>query len=268
MLIIDDNNAEQFTWRQPHQGGEKREYGLLAKKDRAVSDRPIFGAADLPIIPMEEWPDRIADQERNKSSLYHIWQDSGIGILDQDGLSYCHAYSAAMGLMMQRALQGLPYVALSACSIGGPVTNFRNAGAYIGDDLKQCVDVGCATYEYVAEHAYRSGNFKSGWEENAKLHRATEIFELEDNNTLQTGSALLQNKPVQTGLDWWGHAVTFMRLLDLNKSLPATNWARYGIGFINSWSPSWGDGGWGVLTGRKAIANEQYIFGQVVSSIN
>jgi hypothetical protein len=268
VLIIDDNNAEQFTWRQPHQGGERREYGLLSKKDGPYASKPRFGSAELAIIPMEEWPDRIADQERNKSSLFHIWQDSGIGILDQNGLSYCHAYSAAMGLMMQRALQGLPYVALSPCSIGGPVTGYRNAGAYIGDDLEQCVKVGCSTYDFVAEHQYRQGAFKDGWEENAALHKATEIFELEDNNTLQTGSALLQNKPVQTGIDWWGHAVTFMRLLDLNKSLKATDWNRYGIDFPNTWSETWGKRGWGVLTGRKAIANEQYIFGQVVASLN
>ena len=110
---------------------------------------PFAAAYDGPIIPMDQWPDRIADLERNKATLRHVWADSPIGVLNQSRLPYCHAFSPALAIMLMRHVQGLPYVQISAGSIGGPVTGYRARGAYVIDDLRVCVERGAASTEFV-----------------------------------------------------------------------------------------------------------------------
>lgn len=268
MLIIDDANYRQFMPDGLPQGGEVRRSGVRPRAEHPVYGSTRYGSEfNLPLIPMQEWPDRIADLERRKASLWHLWKDSEIGVLDQNGLSYCHAFSCVLGIMLSRLIQGLPYVGLSSSSIGAPVTNYRNAGAWIIEDLEQAKSVGAASLEFVPSLTTRRGDFKPGWEQNAALHRVTEWTELGSRNFQQHGSAMLQCKPACNGLNYWGHAVTDVALVDLDKSRPATSEDRYGILFINSWSKGWGDGGCAVRSGRQKYADEAYIPGYVTQSL-
>ena len=43
------------------------------------------------------------------------------------------------------------------------------------------------------------------------------------------------------GLNFWGHSVLFLRLLDRYPRLPANNPNRYGTRFVNSWDVTWGE---------------------------
>jgi hypothetical protein len=101
-----------------------RECGLIPFATYRGDEPQIFSADKIPLIPWEEMPDRIADQERQKSSLWHVWKESKIGANDQNGLPYCHAASAVNGIALVRELAGLPYVELSIGSVGGPVTGY------------------------------------------------------------------------------------------------------------------------------------------------
>ena len=67
-LIITDDN-----WRDHCKPGDVR-CGTFARDFAKVPYGSIAGVpgADIPIIPMEEWPDRIADKERTKSTLKQI----------------------------------------------------------------------------------------------------------------------------------------------------------------------------------------------------
>jgi hypothetical protein len=160
-------------------------------------DEPqIFSADKIPLIPWEEMPDRIADQERQKSSLWHVWKESKIGANDQNGLPYCHAASAVNGIALVRELAGLPYVELSIGSVGGPVTGYRKRGAYIIDDLEHCVKAGAASVQYVPNLQVSRNGWKDGAEEDALKHRIEEWYRLESRNVQQQLSALLQNFPV------------------------------------------------------------------------
>ena len=113
-LIIDDSNYRNHV--------TPCGYGLIP---RDYSETPYGGTGfaapfNIATIPEAEWPDRIADRERNKATNYDVWKDTPIGILNQGQLPYCHAFSNVWAIMMKRALMGLPYVELSAGSIGGP----------------------------------------------------------------------------------------------------------------------------------------------------
>lgn len=245
-----------------------REKGLIPYSTFSGEEPNIFGADELPLIPMEEWPDRIADLERRKASLWHIWNDSPMGAVDQNGLPYCHAASAVTLLMLLREAQGLPYVKLSIGSVGGPVTGFRKRGAYIMDDLEQIVKAGAASVDFVPDLDWSGKGWKEGAKENAMLHRCSEFNKLKKRNVEQHGSALLQVLPVGVGLNYWSHAVTDGRLVDYRPNLAATNWRRYAVDFLNSWSTNYGDRGWGRRIDNKWPADEAYVGRQATASEN
>lgn len=275
--IGDDNYQNQLgDGDTVFAGGETRFLNGLLPRSEGVKkgEVPEYGAipgvatADAKIvrIPMESWPDLIADQERNQSSLWHLWKDSPIGVLDQDGLSYCHAFSADDATMLIRWIMGLPYVELSAGSIGGPVTGYRNRGAYIIDDLHQVVNKGVASTEFVPMRQVSKSGWKPGAEENAALHKATEFWDGQPRDFELQGSALFAGFPTCDGYDWWGHAVTGLRIRDLNNGRKATDHLRYSKTILNSWGKSYGYDGCGDLTGSKKIADEWYVFRQATAS--
>lgn len=259
-LIIDDFNWQEFC--DPTDGRcqtiardyEKVPYGAI----------PVAPPGGVTIIPMEEWPDRIADKARRKDTLKDIWADTPIGVWDQGSVGYCHAFSAVMLVAIERAAQQLPYVPLSASSVGGPVTGWRNAGAYIHDDLDRIVKYGASSIEFVPMLTTNRNDAKPGWEANALLHRVTEFTDVRPRNVLEHGSLLLQNHPVGVGLNYWGHAVTDLVLHDLYPQKKATDWTRYGVEFLNSWRKTWGDGGFGIRTGNKFLADAIYALLQVI----
>jgi len=260
-LIITDEN-----WRN-HCNPNDIRCGTLARDFEKVPYGSIPGVPegiDIPIIPMEHWPDAIADKERTKSSIKHVWERSKIGVLNQSTISYCHAFSGVMGAMIDRELMGLDYVELSASSVGGPVTNWRNAGAYIFDDLKQMI-VGIASTEFVPMLTTNRSDCKPGWEADAKKYAVTEWKDVKARDILVHGSLLLANNPVLVGLNYWGHAVFDGALKDMDKSKKATDWTRYGIDFLNSWGTKYGNGGWGVRTGSKMLADSIYTIFQVTA---
>jgi hypothetical protein len=258
-LIIDDTNYSRWQNGEAHEcGNEQRYHGTLPRRTQYGS--LPFGVTSIPTIPMEEWPDRIADMERTKSTLKHIWADvMPKPVWDQDGLGYCHGFSAVMCLAVQIfGVQGLPYVELSSSSVAGRVTGWRNRGAAIDDDLEVMVKYGACTTEFCPMTTANRADCKPGWEENALKYRVLRWYDGQSRNLLQQGSLLLTNKPTGVGLNYWGHAVTDMVLRDINKSLRATDPERYGIEFLNSWTKNWGDYGWGVRVGSRKYADQFY----------
>ncbi len=266
-LIIDDSNYLNHI--DPTINGESKSRGLLPRRTM-YGAIPSIPTTTIKRIPVAEFPDRIADQERNKSSLWHVWKDSKIGTLNQNGLSYCHAFSATDALMILREYQGLPYVELSASSVGAPVTNYRNAGAWIEEDLKQMVKVGVATTEFVPMRTTKRSDFKTGWEANAELHKAALFEDGKPRDFELFVSAMLQNFPVCMGLDWWGHAVTGIRakIVDKSKGCIVVNGVGIAPDILNSWGPEWGTDGVGTLANSKGIPDEWYVVRQATPSNN
>ncbi len=259
-LIINDLN-----WREHCNPADIR-CGTAARNYEQVpyGAIPSVPPRAVQTIQMEEWPDRIADKERTKSSLKHIWADSQIGVLNQASVSYCHAFMTVMLMMIKREQMGLPFVRLSASSIGGPVTGWRNAGAFIHDDLERAVKAGACSVDFCPMLTTNRSDCKTGWEADAAKYKVSEFTDVRPRNFLEHGSLLLQNHPVGVGLNYWGHAVTDMVLRDLYPTKRATDEARYGVEFLNSWQASWGNGGFGVRTGSKMYADAIFALYQLV----
>lgn len=225
---------------------------------------PILGASDVTRIPMEAWPDLIADRRRRKATLKAMWQASRIGVWNQSSLRYCHSFSTAMGVAFWREQQGLPFVELSPSSVAAPITGYQNKGWYIDGALEQAVKVGVATTEFVPRGTTGRADFKPGWEASAAKHRVVEWAEGRSRDIVLQGTLLLNGMGYVAGLNWWGHAIWCVELLDLAPGKPATDWNRYGIEYLNSYGREWGEDGWGVLTGQRAIADSITIPRQVV----
>ncbi len=262
-LIISDETWDQFKSSVANTsqlcGTLPRDYAKVPYGSMPYA-KPL--GSEIPIIPMEEWPDRIADQERTKSTLKHIWADCKIGVFNQSSLSYCHSFSSVMGLMITRGVMGLPKRRLSASSVAAPITNYQNKGWYIEDALKQMFEVGVATEDFVPMRTTKKSDFKAGWREDAARNRVAEFFDVPSRNILIHGSLLLSRHPVIVGLDYWGHAVADLLLRDMNRRLKATDAARYGSEFLNSWDASWGNEGFGVRMGSKFLADSIYAIRQ------
>lgn len=251
-FIINDSNYHNLL-SDPITSGM---CGCLPRRT-AYGALPFARAQQVDLIPWEQIPDMIADQERNKSGLYHIWEDAGAWTLDQNPLSYCWAGSVADAIMFERAVMGLPFVKISLSSIAAPVVQFKNTGYYVEAALKEAIDVGGASVEFVPEATTDPRSFKPGWRDNAAKNRVVLWTDCTPRNPQEMLTRLLRRQPVAVGLNWWGHAVCFARPMDRYPKMPANDWRRYGIGFLNTWG-SWGDRGWGILEGDRQLADQAY----------
>lgn len=250
-LIINDGNYLQ------HHTFEDRSRGLIPRQEGqelVYGERPTF-----PLIPREEWPDLISTMERDKSRLSDVCREHNIPCFDQNGTNYCHANSPALAIMILRAAQGQPYVHLSPGSIGGPVTGFRNAGAWIGDDLDHIVEHGCASVDYVPANQVSRDGWAPGAEENSLQHRVNEWWDLPRRSFDHMMTLLFLRVPVCTGHNWWRHAVT---ALDPVMIRPG----KFGARFRNSWGPGYGDDGFFVMEEGKGTPDEHYAPRSIVAA--
>lgn len=212
---------------------------------------------DLKLIDRSEWKDRIRQMEKDQSRLSDILKDAGLKALNQMRTNYCHANAPAMAIMVLRAVQGIKLpVPLSPASIAGPITGFRNEGAYIHQDLRQITEVGCASQDFVPANQIGREGFRTGWEADAAKNRVTEWFDFPEPDGKMFDrimTCLLSGIPVCTAHNWWGHAV-----LALDPWFDAQG---YGTRDINSWGedfPEQGDGGFFILREQPATADEAY----------
>jgi hypothetical protein len=69
----------------------------------------------------------------------------------------------------------------------------------------------------------------------------------------QKMTLLLSNVPVINDYMWWGHAVCSYDAVELNPNLDLMDPNRWGSYDRNSWGDGYGDQGFFVVQGRKAI---------------
>lgn len=98
-LVIDDNNAHLFTDPNLTVDGERKARGLILRNYNThphcySADSGPFESLSIPLIPRDEWPERIREMEATKSRLSDIRRSSGpngghIPSLDQGSQGYC-----------------------------------------------------------------------------------------------------------------------------------------------------------------------------------
>lgn len=222
---------------------------------------------DLELIPRNEWSERIKDLKESGSLLSQVSTREGIPCLNQKQTSFCHAFSPTLAIMILRAVQRQEFALLSPASIAGPVTGFRNEGAYIADDLRQITTGGVATQVFVPPTQIAQSGFKPGWKEDALQYRVVEWWDLGHKNGAmfdRVMTILLSGLPVCVAYNWWGHAVTLVDPVELSPG-------KFGVRFRNSWGDAWpnaGANGYALLPEGKGTPDEAYAPRSIILSNN
>jgi hypothetical protein len=196
------------------------------------------------------------EQERYKGPVFCAAVPNHTLITRRNGTvlisSNCWAYSTTRTVEYVRAIQNLPYVALSAHSVGCVVKGFRDEGGWCGLSAEYIRAKGVVPESlWPAKSMSRSHNTAANWEEAAK-YRITEDFvdlarPVYDQNLTfaQMVSCLLQNVPCVGDFNWWGHSVCAVDVDEMDGEVV--------LDIDNSWTPGWGDNGTGKLRGSKKI---------------
>ena len=240
-ILIDDNNWQQhapingrFEFNGP------RIMNAVPPRLAAGSDEMIPGWSDedFTLIPRAEWDDRIAQKDKEQSWLEDIVRGT-IPCTDQNGLGYCHAYGTIAIAECQRLIQNHPFVPLSAESVGGPITGWRNRGADPTDDIKQMAQYGACPKSFMdREHSLSPGKWKEGWQADALKYRVHEWRDMRTTRKMFDAAATMALLGIPGGLGymWWSHYISGpYRLLKSGN--------KYALRNRNNWGADYGDDG-------------------------
>lgn len=257
MPIIGDDNFQPLVGGTVIDGSEKT-CGYVPRD----WDKEPFGSVceplSIPLIPRDEWKERIEEQERTKSSLTHLLDYYNIPVKDQNGTNYCWINAPVHAVEVVRALQGQEYVSLSPASCGARIKNYRNVGGWGSEGLRYIVQHGVAPsslwpdnaierrYDNAETQAARQDYKVSEWYDvvDVTRERPTQRFD-------RLMTCVLLNIPVAIGLNWWRHEVLAMAGAVLSGSR-----GGFGIVINNSWGTRWGNNGRSILTESKATPDD------------
>lgn len=240
----------------------------LFRRDLETYPVGVYGSAtpwsmDIPLIPREEWPERIKEKEAKKTRLSDIRNRGNFGqpipSLNQGNKGYCWAHSVTHAVVLIRAVANLPYMPLSAYSVAATIKNFRDEGGWAALALDFIATRGIATQiDWPQGSMDRGRNNETTWK-NAAAFRVTEgwmdIQKRPYDRDLtfdQVATCLLLNIPVPADRYHWGHSTCAMDLVEVDPSKPLHDIRRWATRDWNSWGDSWGQNGTGVLVGSKA----------------
>ncbi len=228
-------------------GGDKR---FLSCKPRDLSKYPLgkapgastLAATGVRIIPREEWPARLEALKKANAGVMALVYGKVV-VHDQDGTNYCWANAAVCAGGNVKYVQGqAPYI-LSAASVGGPITGYRNEGGWPGDALAFMQKTGAVRADLWPNTAIKSSYAKNAdcvadypkhivVERTVDLGESGKIFD-------ETATCVLLGSSVAVSYNWWSHAVTAVGLAQKD--------GKWYLILRNSWGDSYGDKGFFLL---------------------
>lgn len=243
--VIIDDESDPYS----HMVGE---YGRgLDLTDRPLTDFAYSGFASpfdqSLIINPSEWQARIQEREEQQASLSNFIRYRKLDHKDQGSTNYCWINAPVHTLEIRRMQQNQRMVTLSPASAGAIIKNFRNVGGWGLEAIKFLNKYGCVPVEYWPANGIDS-RFKTQANELRALdYRVREWIECQPRNVAQMVSLSLRNLPGAGGYNWWGHEITIIEPVWLDGEVA--------MRIRNSWK-GWGDYGFGILRGRKMLADD------------
>lgn len=243
-LIIDDATSNDLLFPADKGRGH----------DPSQVVRGMFAPpSEMKLIPRSEWSARIKEQERLKSRISDVLLAAGIPSMDQGRVGYCWGHSTVGCVQAVRALNNLPTVPLSAYAVCAIIKGGRDEGGWCGLSAKFLREVGVPSQALWPQGNRSLSLDTPQMRENAALHKVTEEWTdmaaavYDQNLTFdQLATCLLTNTPCAVDFNWWAHSVKACDLVEVEPG-------SFGIRIRNSWSDAWGEKGFGILRGQKAI---------------
>jgi hypothetical protein len=248
--VINDETVHRLCTRDPIVGGEAKLFGRVPRDYGAVpyGSLEYMKPFDIPLIPRSKWPDLVAEMEAKKTRVSDLLLSNGIPSLDQDGTNYCWFNAVTGCVVVTRLRMGLPYEALSPASGAAQLKNYRNEGGWGGEALQWITKNGVASAAVWPPNAISRKYKTPESDADALNHVVTEWYDLESRNFDQMYTMLLLGIPVAIGLNWWSHEVMACD--------PVWQAGKPLVRFRNSWSDSYGDKGFNVLSESKATPDD------------
>jgi len=231
-------------------GGEKR---YLSAKPRDLKQHP-YGAsladAGVRIIPRSEWPARLAALKAANAGILPILYDR-LPCSDQASTNYCWANGPANCGATILYITGRGSYLLSAASIAGPITGYRNVGGWPKDAIDFMARKGAVRDSLWPNAAINSAYYnRADVQADYPKHLVSSVIaDLGQTGPIfdETVTCVLLGCPVATSHDWWGHAV-------MAVGLDYVDGTWYLIE-RNSWGMSFGDQGFFKL--REGFGRNQ-----------
>jgi len=254
-LIIDDSNAAEFVQRWRDEG---RAFGMVPRDYRIApfgsASKPAVDLSMGPILQRSQFADAIKRADEARCTPDDWRKAMEVPIQSQTDWGYCWFFGTCTAVEVTYAMTGHKCPNLNPFPTAYRIKNGRNQGGWAEQALKGIEKWG------IPQHSVWQGNKAdmSLWDKpeviaSANRHKVTASLELPQNNFAALVTSLTHPKfarPVTMGLNWWGHLVCAVRAV----ALPG---GGFGILIVNSWGPSWGQNGTGVLVESKSIAFEQ-----------
>lgn len=193
------------------------------------------------IIPESQWPQLFAERKALGLSMRNLVTR----IYDQGGEGSCVANAAGQAHQVLQAKElGKDRVTqLSAISLYKRIGSSAGSGAYIGDAMDELQEKGILPLD-TPENRARFGDkvmphtgfreaYPADWEQTAKNFKILEAFR--GSSRAEMFTALFNWHPICVGRA--GHSIMYA-----DPILEGSNWL---IEYANSWTPGWGDNGYG-----------------------
>jgi hypothetical protein len=236
--------------------GSKRRLGNNPSKPR-LGAIPVYGQVpNTPIIPRTEWIARI-------DAVGNDWSNPYLPpVYDQDGIGMCNASATVSAMEMQRAMQGLGYVNLSAGDLYHRICGGSDNGSTLEDGIAAAMQEGVAKTAVCPYLNWQ--RTASGAEDDRKNYRVLEAYLCPTFDHIM--SAVLSGFSMVSGI-WWYDSYTN---LDKDGWLPPARGGRgghavhgykaayrgtggnieFGVRHKNSWTQQWGVKGLAVFPER------------------
>lgn len=280
-VLIGDHNGHLFQLDQVVNGDRKARGGI--PRDYSVQPKEMFDPpSGITVYPRADVPGLLAEQAAKKARISDL--RGGMPALDQGQYGYCWSHSVTTAIMLSRIVQGQPYRPLSAFCIAATIKRGRNEGGWCGLAAQFARETGVMTQATwpQGDAGYQRYDKPENWTEAAR-YRVTEEYadltrDVYDQNLTfdQLIWCLLNGFPCATDFNHWSHSVCGCDIVDgvseresyrdpVSGKLPSlpefdAAWGMshpvtggLGLRILNSWSNGWGDRGFGLLTGSKAI---------------
>lgn len=226
--------------------GERRLLMPL-ENQRVTKAFRVFGdAGSAPLIPEKDW--------KPVDSSHAIAL-----IKDQDGVGQCNAEATVYCAEAIRALDGMPYVELSAANLYGRINGGRDQGSLLEDAIEEINKVGVCSAKTVGRLDWRPNGWPTNWKQEAQRYRILEWWWCPTAEHLV--SAAMHGWIMNIGMMWGsGDNTDADGFLPDKVSGQAGGHAVCRAGFLidskrgpyfpgpNSWSMKWGAKGWMNIT--------------------